>query len=131
MTVVPRRPKAILVEPKPRTVVIAAVHCATASMSLWPAAVRSLPAGGAAGRVVSAIALLGTPCRYGGDRPSAGSDCSGRFRFEEVSQPHWRSRFDGARRLVVLLAVPGGLPAGSEVAPLRLDVDTSAVAVGP
>ena len=65
-----------------RTKLIATMLCATALLSAWGSAVRAQPAtGGAADLVLSAIGLLGTPYRYGGDQPSSGFDCSGLVRY--------------------------------------------------
>jgi cell wall-associated NlpC family hydrolase len=149
---------------------IAATLCATALLSASAGALLAQPAGGGAAElVVSAIGLLGTPYRFGGDQPSSGFDCSGLVRYvarnvlglqlprqaeaisragaevdpqrlqpgdlvffntlgrpfshvgfyvgdgqfvhaptrrgqvriERMSQPYWRSRFNGARRLEV------------------------------
>jgi cell wall-associated NlpC family hydrolase len=154
-----------------RTRAIAVMLCAAAMLSAWAGALRAQPAAGAADLVLSAIGLLGTPYRYGGDQPSSGFDCSGLVRYvartvlgvdlprraegigrvgmevdpqrlqpgdlvffntlgrafshvgvyvgdgqfvhapakrgqvriEQMSQSYWRSRFNGARRLEVLL----------------------------
>lgn len=58
------------------------MFCAVALLWAAVGAARAQPAaGGAADLVVSAIGLLGTPYRYGGDQPSSGLDCSGLVRY--------------------------------------------------
>ena len=47
----------------------------------WTAAASAQPAGGAVEMAVSAMGLLGVPCKFGGDDPSAGRNCSGLVRF--------------------------------------------------
>lgn len=82
LTVVPRDAEGCLREPKLRRSVLASVICAAAALSAGSDAARAQAAGsGAAELVLSAIGLLGTPYRYGGDRPSSGFDCSGLVRY--------------------------------------------------
>ena len=175
-----------------RTKLIATMLCATALLSAWGAALRAQPAtGGAADLVLSAIGLLGTPYRYGGDQPSSGFDCSGLVRYvassvlgvqlprqaeaisrvgveveaqrlqpgdlvffntlgrpfshvgvylgegqfvhaparqgqvriEQMSLPYWRSRFNGGRRLDVLLDWQTAPSATEAIGSLPMAVD--------
>ena len=154
---------------------LAASLLAAVVLSAGAGASHGQPSGsGAADLVFAAIGLIGTPYRYGGDRPDSGFDCSGlvryvvrsalgvdlprqaesisragaevepkqlqpgdlvffntlgrpfshvgfyvgegqfvhaparrgRVRIEHMSQPFWRSRFDGARRLDALAGGP-------------------------
>lgn len=166
-----------------RARLIAVMLGATVMLWSWSAASRAQAApGGAADLVLSALGLLGTPYRYGGDQPAYGFDCSGlvayvarsvlgvelprraeaisrvgvdvnplqlqpgdlvffntlgrpfshvgfylgdgqflhapaqrgQVRIEQMSQPYWRARFSGARRLEALLGQSAtGAPAGT------------------
>ena len=183
-----------------RTKLIATMLCATALLSAWGSAVRAQPAtGGAADLVLSAIGLLGTPYRSGGDRPSSGLDCSGLVRYvassvlgvqlprqteaisrvgvevqaqrlqpgdlvffntlgrpfshvgvylgegqfvhaparqgqvriEQMLLPYWRGRFNGARRLEVLLDWQDAPSASEATGSLPLAVDPLLGSIGP
>jgi len=65
----------------PSARVIATVLFATVSLSGWSPPSPAQSAGVAAELAVSAIALVGSPYRYGGDDPVRGFDCSGLVRY--------------------------------------------------
>lgn len=200
LTAVPRNPEGFLPGSKLRKAVIVSMLGAAVLLSAWLGAARAQPStAGAADLVLSAIGLLGTPYRYGGDRPSSGFDCSGLVRYvagnvlgvelprraeaisregvavsprqlqpgdlvffntlgrpfshvgfyvgdgqfihaparygevriERLSQTYWRNRFDGARRLDVLLDPPGLLAADRGIAVEPRVVDGPYVSVEP
>lgn len=175
-----------------------AASLVAAVLSVAAGVPRAQPVGGgSADLVFAAIALVGTPYRYGGDRPDFGFDCSGlvryvvrsalgvdlprqaesisragvqvepqqlqpgdlvffntlgrpfshvgfyvgdgqfvhapaqrgRVRMEHMSQPYWRSRFDGARRLDTLAgdSAPGFPVPGSGSRPAVGDAPYTSV----